>query len=351
MMVLMTHLGTCSQCEEDVKSTGPWLFDHHALGKCGPRSSNVPFHLCVDLPVRGRSLRKPDQGRISDGFKAWRCQQPIVKRWPPGVQGTRDRPCTFAARKNASGDAFPRVAPCMRRIRILAQPDDSTCGPTALHAVYDAFGLELPLEQIIDEVHFLEDGGTLAVFLGIHALKQGFHARIHSYNLRVFDPTWDGLPPEELRRKLLAQTRHKEGKKLHATCLAYSKFLKEGGEVRFDDPSPTLLQSYFDRDLPVLTGLSATYLYKSKREYSGSMGESIYDDLRGKPMGHFVVLCGMDPASRAGGRTVLVADPYQDNPYSSDLYYHVPVGRLINAIMLGIVTYDANLLIISKDPL
>jgi hypothetical protein len=39
---------------------------------------------------------------------------------------------------------------------------------------------------------------------------------------------------------------------------------------------------------------------------------------------------------------VLVADPYQDNPYSKDLYYHVPVGRLINAIMLGIVTYDAN---------
>jgi hypothetical protein len=95
----------------------------------------------------------------------------------------------------------------------------------------------------------------------------------------------------------------------------------------------------------VLTGLSATYLYKSKREYEGSTGESIYDDLRGKPMGHFVVLCGMEK------KTVLVADPYQDNPYSNDLYYHVPVGRLINAIMLGIVTYDANLLIISKEPL
>jgi hypothetical protein len=232
----------------------------------------------------------------------------------------------------------------MRRIRILAQPDDSTCGPTALHAVYDAFGLELPLEQIIDEVHFLEDGGTLAVFLGIHALKQGFHARIHSYNLRVFDPTWDGLPPEELRRKLLAQTRHKEGKKLHATCLAYSKFLKEGGEVRFDDPSPTLLQGYFDRDLPVLTGLSATYLYKSKREYSGSMGESIYDDLRGKPMGHFVVLRGMEK------KHVFVADPYHDNPMAEGRTYEVPVGRLINSIMLGIVTYDANLLVLSPTP-
>ncbi len=233
----------------------------------------------------------------------------------------------------------------MRLIRILAQLDDSTCGPTALHAVYASLGLKLPLEQVIEEVHFLEDGGTLAVFLGIHALKNGFNARIHTYNLRVFDPSWDGLPPEQLRKKLLAQTKYKDSKKLHSTCLAYSKFIKEGGEVRFDDPSPALLQSYFDRDLPALTGLSATYLYKSKREYSGSMGESIYDDLRGKPMGHFVVLCGMEK------KNVLVADPYQDNPYSKDLYYHVPVGRLINAIMLGIVTYDANLLIISKDPL
>lgn len=233
----------------------------------------------------------------------------------------------------------------MRPIRILAQPDDSTCGPTALHAVYTSMGLKVPLEQVVEEVHFLEDGGTLAVFLGIHALKNGFNARIHTYNLRVFDPSWDGLPPEQLRKKLLAQTKFKDSKKLHATCLAYSRFIKEGGEVRFDDPSPALLQSYFERDLPVLTGLSATYLYKSKREYTGSSGESIYDDLRGKPMGHFVVLCGMEK------KNVLVADPYQDNPYSKDLYYHVPVGRLINAIMLGIVTYDANLLIISKDPL
>lgn len=233
----------------------------------------------------------------------------------------------------------------MRPIRILAQPDDSTCGPTALHAVYASLGLDLSLEQLIEEVHFLDDGGTLAVFLGMNALKHGLHARIHSYNLRVFDPSWDGLPSDQLRKKLVAQTRYKEGKKLHATCLAYARFLKEGGEVRFDDPSPALLQGYFDRNLPILTGLSATYLYKSKREYTGTNGESIHDDLRGKPMGHFVVLCGMEK------KNVLVADPYQDNPYSKDLYYHVPVGRLINAIMLGIFTYDANLLIISKEPL
>jgi hypothetical protein len=161
----------------------------------------------------------------------------------------------------------------------------------------------------------------------------------------VFDPTWDVLPPETLRKKLIAQTRFKEGKKLHAACLAYSRYIKEGGEVRFDDPTPALLQNYFDNDLPVLTGLSATYLYKSKREYSTSAGVSVFDDLRGKPMGHFVVLCGMK------GKQVLVADPYQGNPFSNDGRYEVHVGRLINSIMLGIVTYDANLLIISKKKL
>lgn len=233
----------------------------------------------------------------------------------------------------------------MRSIRILAQPNDSTCGPTALHAVYQYFGLDLELDKVIDEVHHLEDGGTLAVFLGLHALKHDFHVRIHSYNLRVFDPSWEGLSSEILRKKLVAQTRFKEGKKLHSACLAYARYLKMGGELRFDDPRPSLFQRYFDHDLPVLSGLSATYLYKSKREYTGSNGQSVFDDLRGKPMGHFVVLCGME------GKKVLVADPYQDNPLGEDRYYQVPVGRLINSILLGIVTYDANLLIISKKPL
>ncbi len=233
----------------------------------------------------------------------------------------------------------------MRPIHIQSQPDDDTCGATALQAVYQYFGEKIDLKDVIDQVYHLENGGTLAVFLGLHALKQGFHVRIHSYNLRVFDPSWEDLAPEMLRKKLVAQTRFKESKRLHASCLAYARFLKLGGEIRFDDPTPALLQRYFDHDLPVLTGLSATYLYKSKREYSTTAGVSVFDDLRGKPMGHFVVLGGMK------GKQVTVFDPYSGNPFSQEREYEVHVGRLINSIMLGIVTYDANLLIISPKKL
>jgi len=232
----------------------------------------------------------------------------------------------------------------MHEFRIEAQPDDDTCGATALHAVYRHFGMDRSLRQVVNEVHQLEEGGTLAVLLGIHALRQGLHARLYSYNLRVFDPSWDGLPPKVLRQKLIAQTRIKEGKKLHAACLAYARYLKDGGEIRFDDPEPALLRSYFDRRLPILAGLSATYIYKGKREYADSKGRSIYHDLRGKPMGHFVVLTGMEH------KRVHVADPYQANPLADGRTYAVPVGRLINSIMLGIVTYDANLLILSPHP-
>ena len=233
----------------------------------------------------------------------------------------------------------------MRNLRIEAQPDDDTCGATALHAVYGHFGDVRPLEQVIQEVHHMEEGGTLAVLLGIHALQRGYHARIYSYNLAVFDPTWATLSAEALRRKLIAQTRIKEGKKLHAACLAYACLLKEGGMICFEDATPALLARFFDENMPVLAGLSATYLYQSKREYADTKGRSIYHDLRGRPMGHFVVLRGME------NKQVMVADPYYDNPLAEGQAYEVPVGRLINSIMLGIVTYDANLLILSPGPI
>ena len=58
-------------------------------------------------------------------------------------------------------------------------------------------------------------------------------------------------------------------------------------------------------------------------------------------MGHFAVINGYDEA----GNYVYLADPMNPNPLKSQ-HYSVNFDRLINSIMLGIVTYDANLLII-----
>jgi hypothetical protein len=225
--------------------------------------------------------------------------------------------------------------------QIAAQPDDVTCGPTSLHAVYRYLGYSVELEDVIRSVNYLEEGGTLAAFLGADALRRGFKTRIHSYNLRAFDPSWAGLDSQALIAKLREQLVHKTEPKLRITTEAYIRYLKEGGEITFADLTPDLLRSYFDRGLPVLAGLSATYLYRNRREIPTDSFRTEYDDVRGEPSGHFVVLYGFSE------RGVLVADPYRDHPFNGGHRYEVDIFRLLNAIMLGVITYDANLLIVS----
>jgi hypothetical protein len=225
-------------------------------------------------------------------------------------------------------------------VKIMPQPDDETCGPTSLHAVYTYFNRQQSLSEVIANVKYLKDGGTLAVFLGLDALRNGMKATTYSYNLKLFDPSWSMLDNNGLIDKLQEQLKYKEGKKFAEATRAYIQFLDQGGVISFDNLTFDLLKKYFDRKIPVLAGLSATFLYNTRREYS-LKNKSIYDDLRGEPMGHFVVLYDSDEDN-----LISVADPYAGNPISLANYYKVDVDRLINSIMLGIVTYDANLLII-----
>ncbi len=228
----------------------------------------------------------------------------------------------------------------LARFRIEAQPDDITCGPTCLHAVYQFHGDAMPLADVIGQVRTLEEGGTLAVLLALHALRRGYQATIHTFNLHVFDPSWMELDRAGLIAKLKAQALAKHDRKLRKASLAYIEFLQAGGILRMDDPNPKLIRGYLNKGIPVLTGLSATWLYQCPREIGE---ENRYDDVAGTPMGHFVVLAGYD----AEHKSVRVADPLHVNPGFSGPYYDVGMDRLIGSILLGIVTYDANLLILT----
>ncbi|MCZ7644617.1 MAG: C39 family peptidase [Planctomycetota bacterium] len=225
-------------------------------------------------------------------------------------------------------------------LTILPQPDLSTCGPTCLHALYAYHGDKIPLPQVVREVRQFEEGGTLAVLLGLHALQRGYKATLYTYNLKVFDPTWFKAGGQDLAARLEAQLKVKRGRKFQIASEAYIEFLRRGGRVGFADLSPSLIRSFLHRGIPVLTGLSATYLYRTAREVDAACA---YDDLRGEPAGHFVVLCGYD----AEHRHVRVADPLLPNPMTGrEHHYDVPIERLICSILLGILTYDANLLIL-----
>jgi len=221
---------------------------------------------------------------------------------------------------------------------ILAQPDDTTCGPTCLHALYRYYGDELPLPMLIEEVQSLAEGGTLAVMLACHALKRGYRAKIYTYNLHIFDPTWFNPARPDLRERLEKQSLLKDDAKLRFATKAYLEYLALGGKIEFNDLTHSLIRRHLKAGNPILTGLSATYLYNCSRENPEDCKD---DDMGGYPSGHFVVLYGYNRERR----TVMVADPLTRNEH----YYEVEIHRLVSAILLGIVTYDANLLVIEPS--
>ena len=224
------------------------------------------------------------------------------------------------------------------RLEIQEQPTDTTCGPTALHAVYRYHGDSIDIERVIAEVPRLQNGGTLAVMLGCHARRRGYDATIYTYNLQMFDPSWFRTRADLVDR-LRRQVRARRGQRLEAATRSYVEFLELGGRVRFEDLTPQLIRKILAAGLPILTGLSATYLYHASREHDATNEP---DDVAGQPVGHFVVLSGYDAAKG----TVIVSDPYGSNPLSRTRQYHMSVPRVIGAIFLGVLTYDANLLVL-----
>ncbi len=223
-------------------------------------------------------------------------------------------------------------------VRILPQPDETTCGPTCLHAVYDYWGDDEALDAVVDRTGRLEFGGTFAVFLACDALRKGYRATIYTYNLNVFDPTWF-TPGVDIAQRLQQQRERKPDTRLQRATTGYLEFLQLGGRLRQMDLTRSLIQGILRRKQPLLTGLSSTYLYRTTREFGPN---DTPDDIRGLPAGHFVVIAGYDLERRK----VLVMDPYQQNPYGRSHQYWIGIDRVIGAVLLGIVTHDANLLVI-----
>lgn len=223
-------------------------------------------------------------------------------------------------------------------LQMLPQPDETTCGPTCLHAVYSYWGEDARLAEVIARTRKMEHGGTFAIFLACDALRQGYQATIYTYNLTVFDPTWF-TPGVDIAERLQRQREVKQDARLQHVTEGYLEFLRLGGRLRLADLSRPLIRGLLRRNLPIITGLSSTYLYRAAREY-GPNDEP--DNIRGLPAGHFVVIAGYDRKKR----TVLVADPYWRHPYSPSHEYWVSIDRVIGAVLLGIVTHDANLLVV-----
>ena len=224
-------------------------------------------------------------------------------------------------------------------VRIERQPDYTTCGPTALHAIYTHYGDPIELQTVIEETPKLPGGGTLAVHLAVHALSRGYEAITWICNVRHFDPTWF-QQPTDLLAKLKARSEAKnitKDPRYGPALEAVERYVKLGGAFKWGDLTPDLITKTLADGMPLLTGTNGTYLYQCARET-----EAGPDDVRGDAFGHFIVLSGY----RSSDQSVAIADPLLDNPAHGTKYYRANIYRLIGAIFLGVGSDDGNLLVI-----
>jgi hypothetical protein len=222
-------------------------------------------------------------------------------------------------------------------LRIERQPDYTTCGPTALHAIYRYYGDPITLEEVIKETPKLPTGGTLGVHLSVHALMRGYDVGTWVCNVRHMDPTWFQQPTDvlaKLRARSAAKGLTKDPR--YAPALeAVERYLELGGRLVWGDLTPELICKVLAEGTPLVSGTNGTYLYQCARET-----EAGPDDVLGEPFGHFVVLAGY----RSADQTVAIADPLVDNPLEGCSYYRASVYRLLAAIFLGVGSDDGNLI-------
>lgn len=227
------------------------------------------------------------------------------------------------------------------KVNIHRQPTEDSCGPTCLHAIYEFHDIHIDLSSLVKNTPRLSRGGMLGVHLGLEALKDGFDVSIYSYNLKLFDPSWKTLSSSQISDKLQKQAEAKEKDRLKAATKAYRKFLALGGLIQWEELSSSLIEKLIDANTPLIAGLSATYLYQAQREYfDHDKGKDIDDDILGYSCGHFVIISGYTKGE------FVIHDPYIPNPFTSTNTYTINKDRVINAILLGILTYDANLIIV-----
>lgn len=227
---------------------------------------------------------------------------------------------------------------------ITEQTTDYNCGPTVLSAVLNHFNIAVSPDEISNNLrYFTEEHGTFITCLGMYALEKNLDATIYTYDLDVFDLTWNNGTDEllyHLNKMLLKCNTEDEMKRL--AIQYYIEFLKNGGHIEICPDFNFTFNNIFSKERAVIAGVSSQILYRGSR-----INDNGDYDIYGKQEGHFIIA---EPAVNASYMGIVdISDPYGLKSKYGKLNYSITFDTFVQAVLQSTHTHDGAWLEITKQ--
>lgn len=229
------------------------------------------------------------------------------------------------------------------------------CLPACLQAVFSFFQIEIPEDEIINKVSKnsfkLYDWEFKA---GKIAIEKGLKAEIYTNVSQIFDPSWTGLPTDELAEKIKKELEffiyrndnfEKDPELMTFMCpnkivaerltedaKAALEYLKLGGTINFNPISKELIGKKLDNNIPVIISHNPTLLHRMKR-----FGDGESDDIKGSSWGHVAIISGED------GNNFIISDP-DGIFYEGKMTYKADKDLVLESVL----RYNGQALVVGK---
>jgi len=200
----------------------------------------------------------------------------------------------------------------------------ATCGPNCLLNIYESLGIKTDLKQILKDLNITSKEYTYIPQLARHLNDKKLSTIILSSNPNVVSPTWENLGSLEIMEKLKKWLVYNKKDNWFFENLLLYFYLQEGGDIKILDLSTNIIDDYLDKGYSLISCLNESWIWQQRK-----IKDIVkYDDIKGKGMGHFVVVYGKENDS------YLISDPYPTKIKDRDGLYKINKQKLLVATLV-----------------
>lgn len=208
------------------------------------------------------------------------------------------------------------------------RPGSHTCGPSNLENIYCRLGIDIKLEEILNEIGVDSMTDTHVPQLGSHLISKGVETKILSSCTYNMAPEMWGKSREVMIEYLEKWTKEELTGPLGEIWEKDSEYLldylKNGGEVGLVDMTTKIFDDYLSKGYLILTCLESSWIWGERK----IPNEEVFDPVKGRYIGHFVTVYGQE------GDDYLVSDPYPTGIENREGLYKISKNKLLVATLI-----------------